>query len=173
MTLFTLAINMLVKAVEPEGRKEGRKRQTLVQEEVQASVEGEQISRAVAKQGAWTRWEQVMEQSVTWKEIWQWDPQRIKFLIKGVHNVLPSPSNLFTWGKAERPACLLRIGTDGGTTRSSNPLLKKSARGSRGANTPKPEPRPTTLSRKGKGQRSYQRTALPVCSPQPETGCDS
>lgn len=39
-----------------------------------------------------------MERNVTWKD---------KFLIQGVCNVLPSPSNLFSWGKVETPTCPL------------------------------------------------------------------
>lgn len=87
----------------------GRERQKLVQDEVRASVEEERTSRAVAmrQQGAWMRWEQAMERSVTWRETWQWDPQRITFMIQGVYDVLPSPSNLFRWGKVETPACPL------------------------------------------------------------------
>ena len=78
-----------------------------MQEEVRVSVEEERTSRAVAmwQQGAWMKWEQAMERQVTWKKIWTWNPQRIKFLIQGVYNVLPSPSNLFTWGRVETPAC--------------------------------------------------------------------
>lgn len=84
----------------------GRERQRLVQEEVRASVEEERTGRAVTmrQQGAWTKWEQAMEQRVTWKDIWQWNPQRVNFLIQGVYDVLPSPSNLYTWGKTETPA---------------------------------------------------------------------
>lgn len=79
-----------------QGTASGRERQRLVQEEVQASVEEEQTSRAVAmgQQGAWMKWEQAIERSVTWKDIWKWNPQRIQFSIQGVYNVLPSPSNL-------------------------------------------------------------------------------
>lgn len=82
-----------------------RQRQRLVQEEVRASVEEEWTSRAMAmrQQGAWMKWEQAMERSVTWKNIWHWNPQRIKFLIQGAYDVLPSPSNLFTLGKIEKP----------------------------------------------------------------------
>lgn len=85
----------------------GVERQKLVQEEVRASVEEERTSRAVAmrQQGAWMKWEQAMERRVTWKDIWQWNPQRIKFLIQGVYDVLPSPSNLRTRGKIETSAC--------------------------------------------------------------------
>lgn len=78
----------------------------MVQEEVRASVEEERTSRAMAmrRQGAWMKWEQAMERSVTWKNIWHWNPKRIKFLIQGAYDVLPSPSNLFTLGKIEKPA---------------------------------------------------------------------
>ncbi len=93
----------------------GKERQKLVQEEVRASVEEERTSRAVAmrQQGAWMKWEQAMERSVSWKDIWKWNPQRIKFLIQGVYDVLPSPSNLCIWGKIETSACPLcsKIGT--------------------------------------------------------------
>lgn len=41
------------------------------------------------------------------KKFWKWNPQRVKFLIEGVYNVLPSPSNLLSWGKAGTPACPL------------------------------------------------------------------
>ncbi len=87
----------------------GKERQRLVQEEVRASVEEERTNRAVAmrQQGAWMKWEQAMERSVTWKNIWKWNPQRIKFLIQGVYDVLSCPSNLCIWGKIETPACPL------------------------------------------------------------------
>ncbi len=77
----------------------GKERQRLVQEEVRASVDEERTSRAVAmrQQGAWMNWEQVMEQSVTWKDIWKWNPQVLVLqVIQVVYDVLPSPSNLCT-----------------------------------------------------------------------------
>lgn len=71
-------------------------------------VEEERCTRAVGlrQQGAWTRWEQAMVRKVTWTELWQAEPQRIKFLVQAVYDVLPSPSNLFIWGKVESPDCL-------------------------------------------------------------------
>ncbi len=85
-------------------------------------------------------------------------PPEDQVLDSGVYDVLPSPSNLCKWGKIETPACPLcskvgtlehilsscwvRAGIDGGTTRSSNPSLRQSARGSRTADTPKLQPRP-------------------------------
>lgn len=48
-----------------------------------------------------------VEGKVTWSETWKAEPHRIKFLIWAVYNVLPSPSNMHTWGLAESPACPL------------------------------------------------------------------
>ena len=87
----------------------GKDRRALLQGEVRAAVEEERASRMVGmrQQGAWTRWEQAAERKVTWTELWKAEPQRIKFLIQAVYDVLPSPSNLFCWGKVESPACAL------------------------------------------------------------------
>ncbi len=97
---------------ESASRKE---RQRLVQEEVRASVEEEQTSRAVAmrQQGAWMKWEQAMERNVTWKDIWKWNPPEDQVFDSGVYDVLPSPSNLCIWGKIDTPACPLcsKLGT--------------------------------------------------------------
>lgn len=143
--------------------------------------------------GAWMRWEQAMERSVTWKEIWQWDPQRIKFLIQGVYDVLPSPSNLFRWGKVETPACPLcsKAGTlehilsscskalvEGRYQWRHDQVLKSIAeeisKGIKGSWYNQARAKailwPSDLSKKDKGQRSHQRTTLLVCSPRPETG---
>ena len=90
-------------------KAEGKDRRALLQEEVRAAVEEERASRmaGMRQQGAWTRWEQAAERKVTWTDLWKAEPQRIKFLIQAVYDVLPSPSNLFCWGKVESPACAL------------------------------------------------------------------
>ena len=44
---------------------------------------------------------------MTWSEIRQAEPQRIKFMVQSVHNVLPSPANLHLWGMVDSPACAL------------------------------------------------------------------
>lgn len=59
------------------------------------------------QQGASTLWERATELKVTWTELWRSVPQRLKFLDQAVYDVLPSPSNLFCWGKVEFPACVL------------------------------------------------------------------
>ncbi len=68
---------------------------------------------------------------------------------------------------AAAPRRWVRAGIDGGTTSSSNPSLRQSARGSRTADTPKLQPRPPTSPGKDKSQRKHKKTALEVCSPQP------
>ncbi|KAL3970378.1 polycystin 1L2 [Sarotherodon galilaeus] len=80
-------------------KAQGKERRLLILEEVQMVQ--------LRQQGVWTRLEQAVERKVTWNELWKAEPQRIKFLIQAVYDVLPSPSNLFTWGKVETPGCLL------------------------------------------------------------------
>nr|XP_021326229.1 uncharacterized protein LOC103909868 [Danio rerio] len=168
-----------------------RERQSLVQKEVFASVEEERTSRAVAmrQQGAWMKWEQTMEWNVTWKDIWTWNPLRIRFLIQGVYDILPSPSNLYIGDRVETPAyplcfkprtlehilssCSKALGEDRYLWRHNQVLnlkLRQSARGSRTADTAKPHPGSFSSSRKDKGQKEQQRAVLLGCSPRPETG---
>ncbi len=72
-------------------------------------VEEERTCRTVGmrQQGAYIRWENAIARKVTWAELWKAEPQRIKFLIQVVYDVVPSPSNLHIWGKVESPACPL------------------------------------------------------------------
>ncbi|KAJ8014240.1 hypothetical protein DPEC_G00038200 [Dallia pectoralis] len=90
-------------------KAQGKDRRSLVQQEVRAAVEEERASRMVGmrQQGAWTRWEHAVDRKVTWAELWKAEPHRIRFLIQAVYDVLPSPSNLFSWGLLESPACIL------------------------------------------------------------------
>ncbi|KAK0136623.1 hypothetical protein N1851_027196 [Merluccius polli] len=59
------------------------------------------------KQGSW--WENMRERALTWQEIWRMEGHRIKFLLCSVYDVLPTPSNLHTWGLAESPSCTLCV----------------------------------------------------------------
>ncbi|XP_029958217.1 uncharacterized protein LOC115396474 [Salarias fasciatus] len=91
--------------VAPKGNQE----QQQVQQEVRAGLEEKRGSNSLgmSKQGAWLRWESANQRRVTWADLWRAEPQRIKFLIQAVHNVLPSPANLHTWGLAESPSCAM------------------------------------------------------------------
>ncbi|XP_041934289.1 LOW QUALITY PROTEIN: uncharacterized protein LOC121697073, partial [Alosa sapidissima] len=89
-------------------KAQGKQRQHLIQQEVRAGVEEERASRMVGmgQQGAWTKWENVLQRKITWPNIWRADSLNIRFLVQAVYDVLPSPSNLHVWGKAETPSCL-------------------------------------------------------------------
>lgn len=78
----------------------------MAHEEIRAGVEEKRISRmgGIRQQGAWTRWEQVMDRKISWSELWKVKSHRIQFLIQSGYDVLPSPTNLFSWGLIDTPA---------------------------------------------------------------------
>ncbi|XP_073716891.1 uncharacterized protein [Misgurnus anguillicaudatus] len=90
-------------------KAQGTERRQMVQREIRAEVEEERLSKTVAmrQQGAWVNWDHAAVRRITWTELWKSEPARLKFLIQSVYDVLPSPSNLHTWGLAETPACPL------------------------------------------------------------------
>ena len=53
------------------------------------------------------RWEHTEHRKITWSDLWRAEPSRIKFLIRSVYDVLPSPSNLHLWNLSDTPACQL------------------------------------------------------------------
>ncbi len=76
--------------------------------EVRASEDDRRVARAVqmGQQGAWTKWSSVMRRELKWSDMWRMSPLRTKFLLNSVHDVLPTPSNLFIWGKDVDPKCV-------------------------------------------------------------------
>ncbi|KAK1786544.1 hypothetical protein P4O66_002997 [Electrophorus voltai] len=90
-------------------KAQGKERHYLFQEEIQAGVEEERVSRAVGfwQQGAWTRWENTLQHRISRLNIMQADFHHVLFLVQAVYDVLPSPANLHAWGKNETPTCLL------------------------------------------------------------------
>ncbi len=86
----------------------GKEIHHLLQEEVRAGVEEEQVSRAMGlwQQGAWTRWESTLQCRITWANILQADFHRVHFLVQAVYDALTSPANLHVWEKSETPTCL-------------------------------------------------------------------
>lgn len=54
-----------------------------------------------------TRWEGTLWRKISCSDIWQAEPQWIKFMVHAVYNVLPNPANLHIWGQDNSPACLL------------------------------------------------------------------
>ncbi len=90
----------------------GKERHHLLQEEVQAGVKEERVSRAMGlrQQGAWTRWESTLQRRITWANILQANFHWVRFLVQAVYDALPSPANLHVWRKCETPSCLLCSG---------------------------------------------------------------
>ena len=88
--------------------KKRDKRDMLVQE-IRNTEEGQRHTKAVSmqSQGAWMKWEEVLPKKITWSELWKMEPLRIKFCLRSVYDVLPTPTNLVKWGKTEDPNCKL------------------------------------------------------------------
>ena len=84
------------------------KRDMLVQE-IRNTEEEQRHTKAISmqSQGAWMKWEEVLPKKITWSELWKMEPLRIKFCLRSVYDVLPTPTNLVKWGKAEDPNCKL------------------------------------------------------------------
>ena len=92
-----------------------KERRKLVQEEVRRGEEEKRQVQAASQrsQGSWTRWEGVRQRKLKWHKIWEMDEGTLRFTLKAVYDVLPSPLNLHIWGSAEEPKCKLceRIGS--------------------------------------------------------------
>ena len=84
-------------------------RRKLVQEEVRKMEEESRQAHAVTmrKQGSWLHWEAALTRKLNWNDIWRMEGPRISFLLRSVYDVLPSPTNLCTWGLTEDPSCKL------------------------------------------------------------------
>ncbi|VDI54010.1 Hypothetical predicted protein [Mytilus galloprovincialis] len=81
----------------------------LVQKEVRSMEEESRMVKAVSmkKQRSWLNWEGARQQKLGWNEIWKMEPHRLQFKLKSVYDVLPSPTNLATWGLIDDPKCVL------------------------------------------------------------------
>ena len=72
----------------------------MVSEEIHHFEKSKHLTTAVAqlKQGAWTRWENTKDRTITWSDIKQMEPKQLSFLIKAVYDILPTPVSLKLWG---------------------------------------------------------------------------
>ena len=61
----------------------------IVQQEIRDMEEESRKTKAVqmGKQGSWTMWT-TLERSLSWADIWQYEPLRLKFLLGSVYDVL-------------------------------------------------------------------------------------
>ena len=67
------------------GRKNKRR---MISEEIHDFEKSKRLAIAVAqpKQGAWTRWENTKDRTITWSDIKQMEPKQLGFLIKAVYD---------------------------------------------------------------------------------------
>ena len=72
-------------------------------------MERERVTKAVQQpqQGRWTTWEDVVQCSISWNEIWKMSPYRLAFVIRSIYDQLPSRDNLRRWGLTEDCKCEL------------------------------------------------------------------
>ena len=72
-------------------------------------METERIALAVqqSQQSQWTIWDEVLQRSVTWKDIWRMSLLRLAFMIRSVYDIFPSRINLQKWGIVQDASCRL------------------------------------------------------------------
>ena len=97
-------------------RKEGRydqaneqQRRAMISNEIRRIENEQRLTRAVAmrKQGAWMKWEGAECREITWNNLWKIEPMRIRFIARATYDLLPTPTNLATWGITDDPSCRL------------------------------------------------------------------
>ena len=84
-----------------------KNKRRMVSEEIHHFEESKRLTIAVAqsKQGAWTRWENTKDRSITWSDIKQMETKQLGFLIYVVYDILPTPVNLKLWGLSTSNLC--------------------------------------------------------------------
>ena len=90
------------------------RRDAVVKDVRQVEQESRYIHLArCSQQGQCLRWEEkVIERRLNWKEIWEWEPARLSFLLKSTYDMLPTPANLVRWKISEDDKCKCgKVGT--------------------------------------------------------------
>ena len=89
-------------------RTSARERRKLVQQEIQQQQDETRFVKAVemGNQGNWTRCE-AEQRELIWSDILKYTSFQLQFLLRAVYDVLPTPTNLRTWGLTEDPMCRL------------------------------------------------------------------
>ena len=87
----------------------GKQKRDLVIQAIRQDEDKKRVVKAVqqSQQGHWTAWEQALQRSLTWNDIWNMPALRTSFILRSAYDLLPSNSNLVKWKKAEDPKCPL------------------------------------------------------------------
>ena len=82
-------------------------RRQLVIQEIRNEAEGARYQTAVqqGQQGQWTSWEDALQRSLSWNDIWHLAPLRVSFIIRSVYDQLPTADNLTKWKVADSNKC--------------------------------------------------------------------
>ncbi|GFO20742.1 reverse transcriptase [Plakobranchus ocellatus] len=90
-------------------KTEGKEKRDMIIDEIRNKEDSTRVKKTVqqSRQGQWTNWDTAIQRSLTWNDIWHMAPLRISFLIRSVHDLLPSNANLVRWGKRDDPTCPL------------------------------------------------------------------
>ena len=77
--------------------------------EVRKDEDNKRFQKAAqqSQQGQWTNWEDALQKSLSWNDIWQLAPLRLSFIIRSTYDLLPSKTNLVRWNKETDPTCPL------------------------------------------------------------------
>ena len=88
-------------------KKSTANRRKKVSEEIHHLEEVRRFATAVGqrKQGVWTKWENVKDRAVTWRDLKHMEQKKLSFLIKAVYDVLPTAVNLHAWGLTTSNRC--------------------------------------------------------------------
>ncbi|XP_053389443.1 uncharacterized protein LOC128552430 [Mercenaria mercenaria] len=83
-------------------------KRSMVQKEIRRSEDQARSARSMQMpvQCAWTKWT-VPERTLTWQELWKYEPLQLSFLLRSVYDLLPTPANLHRWKLADDQNCPL------------------------------------------------------------------
>ena len=85
-----------------------KKREMLVSQIRESEEESRQLHvRGLRGQGAWLRWENTCEKHLAWTDIWQMEEAKLRYILKSVFDLLPSPANLAVWGLKADSRCTI------------------------------------------------------------------
>ena len=86
-----------------------QERSDLIVQDRKQAIESERVvkSAQLSQQGDWTRWEETVQRSLSWEDIWRYAPVRLSFLIRSMYDQLPTASNLKKWKLIENDECQL------------------------------------------------------------------
>ena len=90
-------------------KAKGKAKRDMMIQEMRKEEDQRRLQKAVqqSQQGQWTTWENALQRSLSWNDIWHMAPLRISFILRSVYDLLPSNANLVKWGKTEDPTCPL------------------------------------------------------------------